>query len=182
MQLKKYIRYAAIACLAILPVIAAEYRGQVKFSGLPLPGATITATQGDKKLSAVSDQQGIYDFPDLPDGTWQLEVDMMGFTHVKQDATPGSGLPGPTFELKMLPLDQIQAVTQAPAPVTAAPAITTTTNAAPAPAPTPSIVAANAKPANGKNGAPAAGPASAFQRTDLKSSGTPRPRRTCARP
>ncbi len=172
MQLKKYIRYIATACLAMLPLLAAEYRGQVKFSGLPLPGATVTATQGDKKFSAVSDQQGNWVFPDLPEGTWQLEVNMLGFTSVKQEATPGSGLPGPAFELKMLPLDQIQATVQPASPATPAPTATpaqTTSNAAPAAAPpVPSI--ASAKPPTGKNGAPVVGPATAFQRTDLKSS------------
>jgi len=166
----------------MLPLIAAEYHGQVKFNSLPLPGATITATQGDKKLTAVSNDQGAYSFPDLPNGTWQLEVDMVGFTPIKQEATPGSGLPGPDFELKMLPMDQIESVTAAPAPAivvgpatTVAPNQTITTAApaaAPAAQPTPSIVAsvaaANAA-ANkkGKKGAVPAGPASSFQQTSL---------------
>ena len=29
--------------------LASEYHGQVTFGGLPVPGATITATQGDQK-------------------------------------------------------------------------------------------------------------------------------------
>src|ERR1700722_6201362 len=33
------------------------YRGVVTFGGLPLPGATIKATQGAKTATAVSDQQ-----------------------------------------------------------------------------------------------------------------------------
>ena len=173
-------------------MIAAEYRGQVRFVGppapvaagetsgppvvLPLPGAIVTATQGDKKLTAVTDQQGVYDFPDLPDGTWQLDVDMIGFNPAKQEATPGSGLPGPVFQLKMMDLDQIQAVAAPAEPAAAAgPAVTaapTPTPGAPAtPSLTASVAAANAKaPANGKKGAVPAGPATAFQRTNLASS------------
>lgn len=185
MQLKRHFRYVAIACIALfvatLSLIAAEYRGQVKFSGLPLPGATVTATQADKKLTAVSDEDGNFVFPDLPDGTWQLEVDMLGFEPAKQEITQGTGLPGPSFALKMLPLDQIQAVA-APATPTAPAAGTTaptqTTTAAPTEAPTPSlnasIAAANAAAAKapkgkGKNAAPATAQ-TAFQRTDLNAS------------
>ena len=47
---------------------AREYHGAVTFSGLPLPGATVTATQGSKKLSVVTDQGGLYHFDELPDG------------------------------------------------------------------------------------------------------------------
>ena len=59
----------------------------VKFAGLPVPGATVTATMGDKKLVAVTDPQGIYTFPDLPDGVWNLQVEMLCFT----PAEDGSG-------------------------------------------------------------------------------------------
>ena len=167
MQVKKYIRYVAIACLAMLPLIAAEYRGQVKFGGLPLPGATITATQGDKKITAVSDLQGTWSFPDLPDGDWSLQVEMPGFSPVKQDVTTGSALPGPAFELKMLALDQIEAVAAPPAPVGPSLTANPTPAASAAPnSPAPAPVSA-AKPANGKAGAAPAAAASAFQRTDL---------------
>ena len=201
MQLKRHIRFVAIVCItllvATLSLIAAEYRGQVKFSGLPLPGAQITATQSDKKLTAVSDEQGNFVFQDLPDGAWQLQVDMLGFTPVKQEVTQGTGLPGPSFELKMLPLDQIQAVAApaapaAPAVTTAAPTQTTTATPTPTEAPTPSlnasIAAANAgaaaakPPAKGKpaKGAVAPTGASAFQRTDLSGAATPPPPATGA--
>ena len=154
MQLKRHFRYVVITCIALfvatLSLIAAEYRGQVKFNTLPLPGAQVTATQGDKKMTAVSDEQGNFAFQDLPDGAWQLQVDMLGFTPAKQEITQGTGLPGPSFELKMLPLDEIKAETAPAAPV--APATTTapaqTTTATPTDAPTPSlnasIAAANA--------------------------------------
>ena len=164
----------------IAPVWGAEYHGQVRFGGLPLPGATVTATQGDKKASAVSDPQGAFSFADLPDGAWQLQVEMLGFTPEKMDVATGNGLPGPNFDLKMLPLDQIQAVA-APPPTPAAAAPAQTTSAAPAaatPEAAPSLNAAlaaaaaktPAKPVKGKAGATAAAPASSFQRTDLKGS------------
>jgi len=201
MQLKKHIRYVAIVCIAMLvampQLIAAEYRGQVKFGGLPLPGATVTATQGDKKLTAVSDEQGTFAFSDLPDGTWQLQVDMLGFTAAKQEVTQGTGLPGPSFALKMLPIDDIKAEAAPAAPAAAAvttTAPTQTTTTAPAEAPAPSLNAAiaaanaagaasakSAKPAKGKNAAPAAA-STAFQRTDLNGSAPAAPAASAAAP
>src|SRR5580704_17889396 len=79
-------RVAKILCCILLAALcatgvaaAAEYHGTVIFGGLPLPGATITATQGGKKLSAVSDLGGVYHFDDLANGEWTIEVEMQGF-------------------------------------------------------------------------------------------------------
>ena len=67
--------------------MASEYRGQVTFGGLPVPGTTVTvtATQGGKKVVAITDDQGRYYFPDLADGTWTIEIAMTGFAPIKQD-------------------------------------------------------------------------------------------------
>jgi len=70
---------------------ASEHHGQVTFGGLPLPGATVTATQGDRKFVAVTDQQGQYSFPDLTDGAWTIEVEMQCFEPLKQNLTVGPG-------------------------------------------------------------------------------------------
>jgi hypothetical protein len=86
-----------------------EYHGQVTFGGLPVPGATITATQGSKKLSTITDQLGLYSFPDLTDGKWSMEVEMTGFSIIKQDVVMGAKAPAAKWELKLLPLDQIKA-------------------------------------------------------------------------
>jgi hypothetical protein len=42
---------------------ASEYRGIVTSGGLPVPGATVTVTQGGKKFVAVTDLQGFFRFP-----------------------------------------------------------------------------------------------------------------------
>ncbi len=86
---------------------ATAYHGQVTFNGLPVPGATVTATQGDKKESSITDQQGTYVFPDITDGAWKFQVQMEGFETLAQDVAVAAGTPGPTFELKLLPLAQI---------------------------------------------------------------------------
>ena len=123
MRLTNVIHLVGLGLVA-LALLAADYRGQVQFGGLPLPGVTVTATQGDQTLTAVSDPQGTYWFADLPDGNWSLEAAKPGFSAIKKDVTVGSALPAPTFEMKMLPLDQMQAVemqpTAAPTPAAAA--------------------------------------------------------------
>ncbi len=90
-------------------LFASEHSGQVMFSGLPVPGVTITATQGEKKLISVTDQQGIYTFTDLADGTWTLEVEMTGFSPISRQVTIAPSVPAEKWELKLLPLDQVKA-------------------------------------------------------------------------
>ena len=93
--------------------LASEYHGQVTFGGLPVPGATITATQGSQKSVAISDQQGIYSFADLPDGTWKIEVRMQCFSTIEQTVTIAPNAPAVKWELKLLSLDQIVAEAKA---------------------------------------------------------------------
>lgn len=137
---------------------APEYHGQVTFGGLPVPGATVTATQGDKRLVAITNQQGAYSFTDIDDGVWKLQVEMFGFETQTQDVTISADTPATVWELKLLPLDEITrgvpiasgANTQPPDQ----PASTTATTppAALPSAPTPSKTPAPA--ANSANNAP----------------------------
>jgi len=154
-------RYTAVLWLAVLLSSASEHHGQVKFGGLPVPGATVTATQGDKQFTAITDSQGLYSFSDLPDGTWALEVAMPGFAPIRQDVAIAPQMPSPEWELKMLPLDQIQTVAAPPAPA-----------AQPSPTPavaTPAPQTAAASPRKrGKKAPPApTNTQSSFQRADL---------------
>ncbi len=54
--------------IAVAGLMAAEHHGTVKSGGLPVPGASITATKGDKKLYTTTDENGRYTFADLADG------------------------------------------------------------------------------------------------------------------
>jgi hypothetical protein len=108
-----YLRLSAIACLAVSVLAASEYRGEVTFGGLPVPGVTVTATKENQKFVAITDLQGLYSFPDLTDGAWTVEIQMSGFAAVKQEVTIGpnatSSLTAEKWELKLLPLDRIKA-------------------------------------------------------------------------
>jgi hypothetical protein len=89
--------------------LASEYHGRVTFGGLPVPGATVSATQGSQKVVAVSDQQGYYSFADLADGTWKIQVEMQCFSTIEQTVTIAPNVPAGACELKLLSLDQIMA-------------------------------------------------------------------------
>jgi trimeric autotransporter adhesin len=92
-------------CLAV----ASEYHGVITFAGFPVPGATVTATQGVKTISVVSDQGGLYDFPDLADGAWKIEIEMQCFSIIHADINVAPNMPAAKWELTLLPPDQILA-------------------------------------------------------------------------
>ena len=66
-----------LACFAVALLIAlavrdgraaTEHIGQVTHNGVAVPGATVVATQGDKKLATSTNQQGLYRFAELAEG------------------------------------------------------------------------------------------------------------------
>lgn len=98
-------------CVAI-SAWATEYHGQVFFGGVPVPGATVTVTQGDTRFSTVTDRQGLYEFADLADGQWKIEIVMSGFATLDNKVTVAPDTPQGRWELKLLGLDQILAEAQ----------------------------------------------------------------------
>ena len=95
---------------------ASEYFGQITFGGLPVPGATITATQGAKTISVTSDEGGVFHFDDLSDGQWKIEVKMLCFETADTDVTIAPKMSAAKYELKLLPADQLKALATAPPP------------------------------------------------------------------
>jgi hypothetical protein len=93
-------------------VTAREYHGIVTFGGLPVPGATITATEGDKSFSAMTDQGGLYHFDDLPNGTWTIKVEMQCFAIISAQVAIATETPAGKWELVLLPVDQLMARTK----------------------------------------------------------------------
>ncbi len=97
----------ALSLLNVAALAASDHHGQVTFGGLPVPGATVSATKDGKQLGAVTDQQGVYTFADLDDGVWTFQVEMFGFATQTQDIAIATDTPSPVWELKLLPLDEI---------------------------------------------------------------------------
>jgi len=167
-HLSRYSRIiAALLCLAGA-LVASEHRGQVVFGGVPVPGATVTATQGEKKLATVTDEIGVYLFPDLADGVWTVKVEMLTFTPQTKEVGVAAGAPPAIWELALLPLEQMKAIATPVAPATA-----------PATAPTPGAAAPQTataaldnknKKSNDKKKSAAATPQAGFQRADVTAS------------
>src|SRR5260370_796707 len=130
-QAKRTLYLVCMLAAIALPGIAAasEYRGQVTFGGLPLPGATVTVTQGTKTVTTVTDQGGLYTFPDLADGPGKVEIEMLCFSTVTADVTISPTTAPGKWELALLPLDQITKLTKLP------PAPLPSLSASPKPAP-----------------------------------------------
>ena len=81
-----------------------------------MPGATITATQGDKSFVTSTDDSGAYSFPNLPDGIWSLRISMLGFSPVARDIGVAPEAPSPNWELNVLTLEALRKQLTAPAP------------------------------------------------------------------
>lgn len=120
----RWFRCSLLVGLLLLSAVplarASEYYGQVSFGGLPVPGATVIAIQGDKSISVTSDEGGVFHFADLPDGQWKIEVKMPCFETIDADLTIAPKMPAAKWELKLLPADQLQALAKAAPPPAAA--------------------------------------------------------------
>ena len=86
-----------------------SFRGRTPWSrqvrSLPVPGATITATMDAKKAVTTTDDQGVYTFPDLDEGVWKMQVEMLGFETVTRDIAVAPDAPSPAWDLKLLSAD-----------------------------------------------------------------------------
>ncbi len=150
-----------LAGLIVAVLFASQFGGQVTFNALPVPGATVTAAQTNQHFSTVTDPQGLYTFPNLPAGTWTISVEKLGFAGLTRTVVIGPTTPPANFDLKLLPLDQIQAGLQRIAPPSPAPE---PAPQKPAPTPEPSIQEFDQRAADGLliNGSTNNGAASPF--------------------
>ncbi len=82
---------SAVLLGSLLPnglLSAAEEVGYVRAADQPIPGATVTAKQGDTKVVAFTDENGRYVL-NLGPGVWDVQVEMLGFSTTHQQVTVG---------------------------------------------------------------------------------------------
>ena len=87
---------------------AGDQHGQVAFNGLPVPGATITATQNDKTIVVTSDVDGRYRLSGLSDGPYAVRVEMLGFAPLTRELVVNDEATPPVLELALLPFEEIK--------------------------------------------------------------------------
>jgi hypothetical protein len=97
----------ALAAAAHPATAASELAGRVVFSGLPVPGAIVTATGGDRTVVTSSDEAGAFHFAALEDGPWTVRVEMVGFVTVTRDVVLPMTGPPPVWTLTMRRFEEI---------------------------------------------------------------------------
>jgi hypothetical protein len=144
--------------MAVTGLMASEHRGTVQSGGVPLPGVTVTATSGDKKVTTTTDDNGAYLFPNLDDGVWTVRFEMLGFGPIAKEIGVVPDAPAAQFEMKLLSAAEIKAAVAA-ATAPPAPAAPATPPATVAPTTVPATAAAVETKAPVPAAAPAATPA-----------------------
>ena len=101
--------FAALVLVTVGGVVltAADRAGHVTFGGLPVPGATITATRDTTQFVTSTDQEGVYRLTNLAEGVWTIRVEMFGFATVTHTLTVPADAQLPVTELRLLPFEQI---------------------------------------------------------------------------
>jgi hypothetical protein len=110
---KKHTRAAALFVLLPSAVASAEHHGRVMFNGLPVPGATVTVSQGAKRFETVTDAQGLFQFAEITNGEWTVHVEMLGFVADDYKLTLEASSPASLIELKMQSLPDLLAASRA---------------------------------------------------------------------
>ena len=101
-----------LAALVADPVLFAanDQHGQVVFNGLPVPGATISASQHGKNIVVTSDGDGRYRVPGLAEGPYTIRVEMVGFAPLTRELVADASGVVATFELALLPFEEIKKI------------------------------------------------------------------------
>jgi hypothetical protein len=84
----------SVGQLALVGIVAGAQAlaqsGTVKADGQPIPGATVRATQGERSLVTLADENGAFQLTGITPGAWVVEADMFGFAHLRRDVLMGA--------------------------------------------------------------------------------------------
>ncbi|MGH9614542.1 MAG: TonB-dependent receptor [Bryobacteraceae bacterium] len=89
--------------LAVSGATVDAQSGFVRSANQPIPGATVTATQGSAKVVTTTGPDGSYAFPSMPSGSWTVTVQMFGFTPAKQEVAFSTTPKQVDFNLQLAP-------------------------------------------------------------------------------
>ncbi len=132
-----------LVCAATQFVLAtSDISGRVLFNGLAVPGAVVTATQGDKPATTISDEDGWFRFSGLTDGHCIIRVEMRGFAASRREIVLPLSEPATSALDFVLTVQTYEEIVGHPPgeSVPAAPASTAATTTAPKPDDVPDII------------------------------------------
>ena len=116
---KKWGRFVLCMLLLVLQWAALGQTGVVRSGGQPIPGATVTAVQGQTKLTTVTDDKGRYTFDGMTPGAWKIQVDMFGFTTAGREVQIGAAPVDLEWNLALKPMESpatpVRSTTRGPA-------------------------------------------------------------------
>jgi trimeric autotransporter adhesin len=140
--------------LLLAPLWAVQQSGSVRSGGLAIPGATVTATQGEQKIVTTTDDAGQYTFNNLPAGQWTLQVEIFGFTPAHREVSIDDKPSTIDWTLDLKPLSTQQPISEIQHPTPVVP------NNQP---PTSNIQHPTSVPTRARSGRPAQAPAGGRQ-------------------
>src|SRR5260370_21674295 len=78
--------FIPLLCISIGTLASVNAQtGVVRANGVPVPGATVKATSGDKTLVTITDEQGQYKLDGVTSGAWVFEVEMFRFDTARKE-------------------------------------------------------------------------------------------------
>lgn len=107
---------ALVLLLLAARLDAADHRGVVSSNGQPIPGATVTAVQGERRIVTATDEAGRYAMEGLEPGAWLFQVEMFGFVGARREIQVGGESPTTEWVLELKPYSPPQPL---PSPPTA---------------------------------------------------------------
>ena len=99
-----------LLCLLMAPALRAadEHSGRVTLGGVPVPGARVTASQGEQRVIVSTGPDGTYRLTMPAEGMWTIRVEMIGFSPLTREVAIGGGNGKPeAWELTILPFAEI---------------------------------------------------------------------------
>src|SRR5262245_37828016 len=106
MRVARWLAVAIVVGLVSRSAAAATASGRVVSGGVPVPGATVTATDRDRRVVTATDSDGVYRL-DLADGTWTIRIEMIGFAPIAKEVAVGADAAPATWDLTLLPFEEI---------------------------------------------------------------------------
>jgi hypothetical protein len=89
--MRRWITISISGLLLLAPETRAQ-SGTVKSDGLPIPGASVSATQGERVLRTLTDENGAFQFTGMSPGIWVVEAQMFGFAPLRREVQVGDAL------------------------------------------------------------------------------------------